>query len=163
MLSKIIFGVGLCALLLSIVSCATTDKTMTSESKVEYKTTVEDAHWRNEDLQWARIFSEGNPAKAMVVLYINKECAAFHELEPAWRQGALKAEHLDFFRKRLVRRIRHVLVTMQNNDLDTINGAAELAEIVRSIESAKTMDELAALTEKVHTINHLLYDSLEKL
>ena len=52
---------------------------------------------------------------------------------------------------------------MQNNGLDTINSAAELAEIVRSIESAKTMDELAALTEKVHTINHLLYDSLEKL
>ena len=163
MLSKIIFKVALCAFLLSIVSCATTDKTIASKSKVKYKTTAKDAHWRNEELQWARIFSEGNPAKAMVVLYINKECAAFHELEPAWRQGALKAEHLDFFRKRLVRRIRHVLVTMQNNDLDTINGAAELAEIVRSIESAKTMDELAALTEKVHTINHLLYDSLEKL
>ena len=55
-----------------------------------------------------------------------------------------------------------MLVTMENNHLDTIEGAAELAEILRFIESAKTADELAELTEKLHTVNHLLLDSLEK-
>jgi hypothetical protein len=135
---------------------------MTSQNKVEYKTTVADEHWRNEELQWARILSSGDPAKGMVLLYIQKACTAFHEFEPAWKQGALKEGQIDFFRQRLAKRVTHVLVTMENNGLDTINGAAELREILRSIKSAKTMDELAELTEKVHAVNHLLLDSLER-
>ena len=135
---------------------------MTSRSNFEYKTTVADEHWRNEELQWARILSSGKPARGMVLLYIQKACTAFHEFEPAWKEGALKQGQVDFFRRRLAKRIRHVLVTMENNDLNRINGAAELADILRSIESAKTVDELAELTEKVHTVNHLLLDSLEE-
>jgi hypothetical protein len=128
----------------------------------EYKTTVADEHWRNEELQWARILSSGNPAKGMVLLYIQKACTAFHEFEPAWRQGALKQGQINFFRQRLAKRIRHVLVTMENNGLDRVNGAIELTEILRSVKSAKTADDLAELTEKVHTVNHLLLDSLEE-
>ena len=135
---------------------------MTSENKLKYKTTVADEHWRNEEFQWARILSSGKPAIGMVLLYIQKACTAFHELEPAWKQSALKQEQVDFFRRRLAKRVRQVLATMENNGLDTINGAAELAEILCSIESAKTMDELAELTEKVHAVNHLLLDSLEE-
>ena len=135
---------------------------MTSQNKLKYKTTVADEHWRNEELQWARILSSGKPASGMVLLYIQKACTAFHELEPAWKQGALKQEQVDFFSRRLAKRVRQVLVTMKNNGLNTINGAAELAEILQSIESAKTMDELAELTEKVHAVNHILLDSLEK-
>lgn len=135
---------------------------MTSENKSKYKTTVADEHWRNEEFQWARILSSGNAAKGMVLLYIQKACTAFHEFEPAWKEGALKEGQIDFFRRRLAKRVGHVLVTMENNGLDTINGAAELAEILRSIESAKTADELAELTEKVHDVNHLLLDSLEE-
>ncbi len=135
---------------------------MTSRDKFEYRTTIEDEHWRNEELQWARILSSGSPARGMVLLYIQKACTAFHEFEPAWKEGVLKQERVDFFRRRLAKRVRHVLVTMENNGLDTINGAAELAEILRSIESAKTADQLAELTEKVHTVNHLLLDSLEE-
>ncbi len=131
-------------------------------SNFEYKTTVADEHWRNEELQWARILSSGDPARGMVLLYIQKACTAFHEFEPAWKEGVFKQERVDFFRGRLANRIRQVLVTMENNGLDTINGAAELAEILRSIESAKTADQLAELTEKVHTVNHLLLDSLEE-
>jgi len=134
---------------------------MTSQSNLEYKTTIADEHWRNEELQWARILSSGDPARGMVLLYIQKACTAFHEFEPAWKEGVLKQGRVDFFRRRLAKRVRHVLVTMENNGLDTINGAAELAEILRSIESAKTADELAELTEKVHTVNHLLLNSLE--
>ena len=135
---------------------------MNSQSNFKYKTTVADEHWRNEELQWARILSSGSPARGMVLLYIQKACTAFHEFEPAWKEGVLEQGRVDFFRRRLANRVRHVLVTMENNGLDTINGAAELAEILRSIESAKTADELAELTEKVHTVNHLLLDSLEK-
>lgn len=134
---------------------------MASRNDVDYKTTITDEHWRNEEFQWARILTEGNPAKGMVLLYIQKACTAFHEFEPAFKAGAIKPEHLDFFRRRLATRIKHVLSTMQNNGLDKINGAAEWAGILKSIESAGTAEELAELTEKVHTINHMLLDSLE--
>jgi len=134
---------------------------MTSRNDIDYKTTITDEHWRNEEFQWARILADGNPAKGMVLLYIQKACTAFHEFEPAWKAGAIKPEQLDFFRRRLATRIKHVLVTMQNNGLDRINGAAEWAGILQLIESAKTAEELAGLTEKVHAVNHMLLDSLE--
>ena len=134
---------------------------MTSKDKVEYKTTISDEHWRDEEFQWARILSEGNPAKGMVLLYIQKACTAFHEFEPAWKVGAIKPGQVEFFRRRLAARVKHVLVTMQNNELDKINGAAELSRILKSIESAETADYLAELTEKLHAVNHTLLDSLE--
>lgn len=130
-------------------------------NNAEYKTTIEDEHWRNEEFQWARILAQGNPAKGMVLLYIQKACTAFHEFEPAFKAGAVKQDQVEFFRRRLATRIKHVLVTMQNNGLDTIKGAAEWAGLLHSIESAKTAGELAELTEKVHAVNHMLLDSLE--
>ena len=135
---------------------------MAYQDKFGYKTTIENEHWRDEEFQWSRILSAGDPAKSMVLLYIQKACTAFHEFEPAWKQGALKGEQLDFFCRRLATRIGHVLTTMKNNGLDTIDGAAELAEILCSVESAETADELAELTEEVHAANHVLADSLEK-
>ncbi len=134
---------------------------MTSKDKVEYRTTIADEHWREEEFQWARILSQGNPAKGMVLLYIQKACTAFHEFEPAWKAGAIKPGQVEFFRRRLAARVRHVLVTMKNNTLDKINGAVKLNEILESIESAETADELAELTEKLHAVNHTLLDSLE--
>jgi hypothetical protein len=97
----------------------------------------------------------------MVLLYIQKACTAFHEFEPTWREGALKPEHMDFYRRRLAKRIRQVLVTMRNNGLDNVPGVAELAQILDDVESARTPDELAYLAERVHSVNHLLLDSLE--
>jgi hypothetical protein len=55
----------------------------------EYRTTVEDEHWRNEEFQWARILAQGRPAKGMVLLYLQKACTAFHEFEPAFEARAL--------------------------------------------------------------------------
>jgi hypothetical protein len=134
---------------------------MASKDKVEYRTTIENEHWRDEEMQWARILSEGNPAKGMVLLYIQKACTAFHEFEPAWKAGAIKPGQVEFFRRRLAARVKHVIVTMQNNALDKINGAVELSGILKSIESAETEDELAELTEKLHAVNHTLLNSLE--
>ena len=134
---------------------------MASQDKFEYKTTITDEHWRDEEFQWARILSEGNPAKGMILLYVQKACTAFHEFEPALKAGAVRPEQVEFFRRRLAARVRHVLVTMQTNALDNINGAAELSGILESIESAKTIEELAELTEKLHAVNHTLLNSLE--
>lgn len=134
---------------------------MTYQGEFGYKTTIENEHWRNEEFQWARVLASGNPARGMVLLYIQKACTAFHEFEPAWKQGALQPDQVDFFRRRLATRIGHVLTTMENNSLETINGAAELKDILHAVESAETQEELAELTEKLHTINHVLLDSLE--
>ena len=134
---------------------------MTSQEKVQYKTTITDEHWREEEYQWARILSEGHPAKGMVLLYIQKACTAFHEFEPAFKTGALKSGQVEFFRRRLAKRIEHVLVTMKNNGLDTIDGAAELTGLLRCVESAESEGELAELTEKIHAVNHTLLDALD--
>jgi hypothetical protein len=135
---------------------------MTSKDEIEYKTTIIDEHWRDEEFQWARILSQGNPAKGMVLLYIQKACTAFHEFEPAFKADAIKPGQVEFFRRRMAARVKHVIVTMQNNGLDKINGAVELNGILESIESAETMEELAEITEKLHVVNHTLLDSLER-
>ncbi len=129
--------------------------------RVEYRTTIEDEHWRNEELQWARILAGGHPARGMVLLYLQKACTAFHEFEPAFKAGALDNDRLDFFRHRLANRLQHLLTTMGNNGLDTLDGAAELREILRQVESAGSMEALAALTEELHTAGHVLLDALE--
>jgi hypothetical protein len=129
---------------------------------VEYRTTIEDKHWRDEELQWARILAKGHPARGMVLLYLQKACTAFHEFEPAFKAGALDNSGLEFFRQRLANRLKHLLTTMSNNDLDTLDGAPELAEILREVESAKSMEALAGLTEELHATSHVLLDALER-
>jgi hypothetical protein len=135
---------------------------MTSQNEINYRTTVEDKHWRDEEFQWARIFSSADSAKGVVLLYIQKACTAFHEFEPAFNQGALDEGQVEFFRKRLAKRVKQILITMENNNLDKINGSAELIAVLNSIESAQTLEELAELTETMHSVNHMLSDSLEE-
>ncbi len=129
---------------------------------IEYRTTVADEHWRNEELQWARILAEGNPARGMVLLYLQKACTAFHEFEPACKASALNPARLDFFRQRLANRLQHLLTTMRNNELDTLDGTAELVEILRGVEAAPSVEVLAGLTEELHTTGHILLDALER-
>lgn len=129
---------------------------------IEYRTTVEDAHWRNEEFQWARILARGHPARGMVLLYLQKACTAFHEFEPAFKAGALHEARLDFFRRRLANRLQQLLTTMRNNDLDILEGAVELAAILRAVESAESMKALSELTERLHAVGHTLLDALER-
>ena len=128
---------------------------------VEYRTTVEDEHWRDEEFQWARVLATGNAARGMVLLYLQKACTAFHEFEPAFGAGALDDAQLDFFRQRLANRLRQLLITMRNNDLARLDGAARLEEVLRATESAPTMAVLAELTEELHATGHTLLDALE--
>ena len=90
-----------------------------------------------------------------------KNVHGFHEFEPAWRAGALNDQRLSFFRERISKRIKRVLITMKNNDLDAIAGFAELEELARTTQAAETMDDLARLEQKAHAINHTICDSLE--
>jgi len=128
---------------------------------IEYRTTVEDDHWRREEFQWARVLATGDAARGMVLLYLQKVCTAFHEFEPAFQAGSLDERRLDFFRQRLASRLRQLLTTMRNNDLDRLDGAVRLAEILQAIESAPTMEALAELAEALHAAGHTLLDALE--
>lgn len=130
--------------------------------KVEYHTTIEDEHWRNEEFQWARVLAEGHAAKGMVLLYLQKVCTAFHEFEPAFQAGVLDPSGLDFFRNRLANRLGHLLTTMQNNGLDTLAGASQAVEIRRAVESARNLQDLAELAEPLHAAGHTLLDALER-
>jgi hypothetical protein len=134
---------------------------MTANRQVEYRTTVEDTHWRDEEFQWARILAAGHPARGMVLLYLQKACTAFHEFDPAVRARALDDSDVDLFRRRLTNRLGHLLTTMRNNDLGTLNGAAELERILRSVEAAPTLAALAELVEPLHAAGHVLLDALE--
>ena len=134
---------------------------MATQDESLYMTTVEDEHWRDEEYQWVRILDHGSCAVGMVLLYIQKACTAFHEFEPAYNAGAVSDDHVDFFRGRLSKRVGQVLTTMQNNQLDTISGASELAAILHSIESAESAEQLAELSEQMHSVSHMLADSLE--
>ena len=132
-----------------------------SPSGNEYRTTVEDDHWRREEFQWVRVLATGDAPRGMVLLYLQKVCTAFHEFEPAFRAGALAEDRLDFFRRRLAGRLRQLLTTMRNNDLGQLDGTARLDEILQATESAATMDALADLAEALHDAGHTLLDALE--
>jgi hypothetical protein len=128
---------------------------------VGYRVTANDPHGREEELQWARIVSTGNTAAGMALVFVQKLCTAFHEFEPAWRAGALNERYIGHFRDRLAARARRVLDVLEGNELSGIDGAVDLAGLLRAVESAVTMDELADLAEEIHAVNHMLCDSLE--
>jgi len=128
---------------------------------MEFQSQAQTAHRREQEDQWARILSAGRPVEGMVLLFVQKLCAAFHEFEPAWRAGALNAGGLLHVRKRLAARVRRVLDALRAHGLDGLTGASDLAALLQQIEGAATMKGLIALSEEMHDISHTLYDGLE--
>jgi hypothetical protein len=122
----------------------------------------EGAHGRAEELQWARLCASGEPVKGMIVIFLQKMCAAFHEFEPAYQAGGLNERALPFFRRRLAGRVGSVLAAMDKNGLGGLEGYAALARLKQAAESAASLAELASLAEPVHQANHAVTDALEK-
>lgn len=129
---------------------------------MEFRTTAPSDHERDEELQWARILAKGNPVHGMILVFAQKLCTAFHELEPAATHNALKEDKLGFFRERLSKRTEKVLSVLSDHDLGSMPAAKEFRQILRSVAAASSITGLAALTEEVHQINHRLCDALEK-
>jgi len=119
------------------------------------------AHGLAEELQWARIFSGGEAAKGMVVVFLQKMCAAFHEFEPAYRANGLNESALPHFRQRLAGRVRSVLTVLETNGLQGLTGYAELARLEQATLAASSLQALADLAEPIHQANHTLTDALE--
>jgi len=120
-------------------------------------------HGIDEELQWVRIIESKNAIKGMVIIFLQKMCAAFHEFEPAYRAGALNESALDYFKDRLARRAQTVLTVLENNDLTEINGYSGLKALKNKTESVQSLSDLADLAEPVHQANHLISDALEKI
>ena len=129
----------------------------------EYRTDEQNLHAQQEYLQWARILSHGNPVHGMLVIFVQKLCTAFHELAPAWQSGALTEQAVDHFRQRLSARTQTVLDTLDQNDLGDVGVAGEFRRLLESIEAARTMKDLADLSEEVHGISHAVSDWLEEI
>jgi hypothetical protein len=127
----------------------------------EYQTTTVNPHGREEELQWVRILSSGSPVKGMVLVIVQKMCTAFHEFEPAYHARAVKDSELPYFRERLAHRIDRVLVTLQNNGLSDLPGAAELVRLEERTRQAPSLKALAELAEEIHAVNHVICDALE--
>jgi len=127
-----------------------------------YRTSEEDAHTRDEYLQWSRILSRGNPVHGMLLVFMQKLCTAFHELGPAWEEGVLDDRAFDSCRPRLAARAQTLLDTFTVNGLGTVDVAIETERMLETIGDARTMKELAGLAEPVHQLGHHVCDWLER-
>jgi len=129
----------------------------------EYITHSQSTHGRTEELQWARIFTGGDAVQGMIVVFLQKMCAAFHEFEPAYQAGGLNESTLPHFRQRLAGRVRAVLAAMENNGLRDLAGYAELARLQQAALQANSLCDLANLAEPIHLANHTVTDALENI
>jgi len=132
------------------------------ENMKAYVPVAKDAHGYEEELQWLRILQNGEPAHGMALVVMQKLCTLFHEFDPAWRAGALNEDQLDYFRGRLGGRTKRVLELLEKNNLSGLDGVADLDIVLRRIQSAATVKQLADLAETVHGIGHTLCNALEK-
>ncbi len=127
----------------------------------EYVPQNQGEHGRTEEMQGARIFAEQPPAKGMIVVFLQKMCAAYHEFEPAYRAGGLNESALPFFRQRLAGRVRAVLTALDLNGMRQLAGYNELTRLDKVTMAAQSLGALADLAEPIHQANHILTDALE--
>jgi len=129
---------------------------------MDYRPTGTDPHWREEEVQWARILASGDPARGMALVLLQKACTAFHEFEPALEAGAMVEAKWTFFRERLAGRVRLILVALEANGLDDLDGVDGLRRLLAAIEAAESARALADLTERMHRLGHTLCEALER-
>ncbi len=119
-------------------------------------------HEYKEECQWADILATNSSAAGMLLLYIQKLCTAFHEFEPAWKAGALNEHATTFVRERLAQRIDTVLAVARANGLDNLTGLDDLRSIRRTIGEARTLQDVLGQTARLHEVNHVICNNLEK-
>jgi SAM-dependent methyltransferase len=134
---------------------------MVDQMSERYIPTSNSQHGIEEERQWARIVASTGPVSGLVLIFAQKLCTAFHEFEPAWRNGALNPTALDYFRGRLVSRAHRLLQVLETNNLTEMTGVKELRSLLAMIQDAKSLEALAMLAEPVHNLSHSLSDALE--
>lgn len=129
---------------------------------MNYTSTAANPHWHDEEMQWARVLASGDAARGMAIVFMQKLCTAFHEFEAAFRHGAMAEGHWQFFRGQLAERVRMTIRVMETNGLSTSDGFAGLGTVLQSIEKAKSLKELADLTDTVHALGHQVCEGVEQ-
>ncbi len=132
-----------------------------SKSVAAYTMPRKSDHQYDEEQQWLRIVQDTNHAKAMLLIFIQKLCAAFHELGPAYEVGALKHADLDYSKQRLYARAQAVIERLKLNGFEGIDGTDELSTMMARLEAATAPTEIIEMSEKIHLINHKLCDAIE--
>jgi hypothetical protein len=128
----------------------------------DYRPTSQESHGREEELQWARIIASDEPARGVALIFLQKLCTAFHEFEPACRAGFLNPDSVNHFRERLAARAKRVVEVLEMNQLEEVEGAKKLRQLLTMIETAKSLEALALLAEPIHALSHILSEGLEK-
>ena len=132
-----------------------------SKSVAAYTIPRKSDHQYDEEQQWLRIVRDANHAKAMLLIFIQKLCAAFHELGPAYEVGALKYAELDYIKQRLDARAQAVIERLKLNGFEGIDGTDELLTMIVRLEAATVPAEIIEMSEEIHLINHKLCDAIE--
>lgn len=120
-------------------------------------------HDGDEERLWARILSEGDSAKGMSLVFIQKLCTASHEFESLCQKSILDKNSLNVARERLSNRIQAVLIIMKNNKLDSSKGYENLIDLSDSLATINSTKELETLLGEIHKTTHKLSESLESV
>ena len=126
-----------------------------------YSTNVTDPHERQEELQWARILSYGDPVAGMILVFTQKFCTAVHEFGPAFQAGLIDDATLPFYRNRLTMRLKKILDIIHANQANAHLPAAQLEALLEEVDNAQSTADLAAIVEPVHQAGHAICDALE--
>ncbi|MDP6543003.1 MAG: hypothetical protein QGH60_03375 [Phycisphaerae bacterium] len=128
----------------------------------EYSTNVTDPHERQEEQQWGRILSAGNPVAGMILVFTQKFCTAVHEFGPAFEAGLIDNSTLSFYRNRLSMRLKKILDIIRANGVEASLPTEMLDSLLERVDTAQSTTELGALVEPVHLAGHAVCDALEK-
>jgi len=128
----------------------------------EYRTDVADPHERQEEQQWGRILSAGNPVAGMILVFTQKFCTAVHEFGPAFEAGLIDDSTLSFYRNRLSMRLKKVLDVIRTNGVEGSLPTGRLEALLGKVDAAQSTAELGALVEPVHVAGHAVCDALER-
>jgi hypothetical protein len=120
-------------------------------------------HDGEEERLWARILSKGDSSRSMSLLFIQKLCTATHEFEAFFQNNILDQHSVSFVRERLSNRIQTVLITLENNNLYSIEGRECLASLSDTLMNINSMQEFEHFLPEIHKVTHLLSESLENL
>lgn len=129
---------------------------------MEYRSPADDTHLIDEERQWGRLLSGGDPRRGMALVYVQKFCTAVHEFEPAFRAALLDDSALEHVRDRLLARLDYALQVMAANELDRTAGLDELLAIRQALAAAPSLTTLIGLTDRIHEANHVVCEALER-
>jgi hypothetical protein len=90
-------------------------------------------HDGDEERLWARILSEGDSAKGMSLLFIQKLCTASHEFQALCQKNIVDESLMKVALERISSRIQTVLIIMKNNGLNSSSGYENLLSLSNSL------------------------------